>query len=102
MVQSKILIYVVVGFLALGSVSSIFNGLKDSFFPSEKTYTKEAVELILKHKELLTENEKLRIENQVIEKDNERLQKEIPIDSAIVWDSHREYRDSLRAVFNPR
>lgn len=96
MIQSKILIYAIAGLLGLGSVSSLFRGVKDSFFPTEKTYTKEAVALILKHKELQNEISKLKIENQVIEKDNERLKTNITSDSTIIYDSSRQYRDSLR------
>jgi hypothetical protein len=98
MIQSKILIYILAGVVGLSSISSIVGVVKDKLYPVEKTYTKEAVELILKHRELENEIEQLKIENQVIEKDNERLTKSITADSTIIYDSSRSYRDSLRTV----
>jgi hypothetical protein len=97
MPQNKILIYVIVGLLSFGALSSIFSNVKDTFFPAEKTYSIEAVELMLKHDRLKQENKKLLIENEVIEKDNERLKHDIDTDSVTVANSSRQYRDSLRA-----
>jgi len=97
MIQNKILIYVIVGLLSLGAISSIFKNVKDTLFPEERTYTKEAVELMLKHERLKQEIKVLEIENKIIEKDNERLTKNITTDSTIVYNSSRAYRDSLRA-----
>jgi hypothetical protein len=96
MIQSKILIYIIGGLLSLGAVSSIFNNAKDQFFPEEKTYSLEAVELILKHNKLKEQIKALEIENQIIEKDNERITKSISADSTVVYNSSRSYRDSLR------
>ena len=75
-------------------------GLTDTVkdFFTEPTYTKEAVELMLKHDRLKQENKKLELEIQVIEKDNERLKQNISADSAVIHNSSRAYRDSLRAV----
>ena len=43
--KSNIIIYVVGGLLSMGALSSITNNIRDTFFPPEKTYSKEAVEL---------------------------------------------------------
>jgi|TARA_R110000787_G_scaffold23873_1_gene68056 hypothetical protein len=88
--------WVFAGLFSLGSVSSIFSNIKESFFPLEKTYSLEAVELILKHNKLKEQIKALQIENQIIEKDNERISKSISADSNIVYNSSRAYRDSLR------
>ena len=101
MIQSKILIYVIVGLLSLVAVSNTFKNLNDTFFPEEKTYSLEAVELMIKHDRLKKEIQNIRLENEVIEKDNERLKKSIGADSSYIFDSSRQYRDSLRsAIFN--
>lgn len=85
----------------MGALSSITNNIRDTFFPPEKTYSKEAVELMLKHNELKQEIKSLKIENEIIEKDNERISKDITTDSLTIYSSSRAYRDSLRtALFN--
>ena len=94
MLQNKLLIYAVGTILSLSIISTIVSNVKDYF--KEPTYTKEAVELMLKHQELKIEIKEKLIEIQIIEKDNERLKQSIGIDSAIIYDSSREYRDSLR------
>jgi hypothetical protein len=96
MFQNKILIYVLGFILSLSIISTIVNNVKDYF--KEPTYTKEAVELLLKHQSLKKEIENKLIEIEIIEKDNERLKQNITADSTIIYDSSREYRDSLRAV----
>jgi cell division protein FtsB len=65
-------------------------------------YSQKEVDLMIKIKNLDSQIKSLKNENQIIEKDNEKLQTEIPIDSAIIWNSHKQYRDSLREVLNPR
>lgn len=96
-VSNRIVIWVIVGILSLGALSSIFSNVKDSFFPAEKTYSKEAVELMLKHSKLKEEIKNLQIENEIIEKDNERITHNITADSSAIYNSSRAYRDSLRA-----
>lgn len=94
---NKILIYVIVGVLTIGALSGMFKNGKDIFFPPEKTYSLKAVKLILKHDRLRQEIKDLEIENEIIEKDNERITKDITADSSTIYDSSREFRDSLRA-----
>lgn len=95
LISNKILIYIAITVFSLSTVSSIVSNVKDYF--KEPTYTKEAVELILKHAKLKQEIEDLKIENQIIEKDNERIKQDISADSNIVWNSSKHYRDSLRS-----
>ncbi len=97
MLQSKILIYISGGLLSLVALSSVVSNVKDTFFPEEKTFSLEAVQMMLKHDRLMQENKTLLIENEIIEKDNERLKHDIDSDSTIVANSSRQYRDSLRA-----
>lgn len=97
MFQNKILTYVIGVVLSLSIISTIVSNVKDYF--KEPTYTKEAVELLLKHQALKKEIQDKLIEIEIIEKDNERLKQNIASDSATIYDSSREYRDSLRAVF---
>jgi hypothetical protein len=96
-VSNRIVIWALVGILSLGSISSIFSNIRDTFFPQEKTYSLEAVQLMLKHDRLKQEIKDLQIENEIIEKDNERITHNISSDSATVYNSSRAYRDSLRA-----
>lgn len=94
--SKTILIYIVGGLLSLSIISSLINNIKDYF--KEPTYTKEAVELMLKHQQLKLEIENLQKEIEIIEADNERIKSDISKDSTIIYNSSREYRDSLRAV----
>jgi hypothetical protein len=96
MLQSKAIIYILAAVFSLSIVSSIVNNVKDYF--KEPTYTKDAIELMIKHDRLKQEIKKLEIDNQIIEKDNERLKHNITSDSITIYDSSRAYRDSLRAV----
>ncbi len=99
MLQSKILIYVIGGLVSLSIISTIVSNVKDYF--KEPTYTKEAVELLLKHQALKSEIKEKLIEIQIIEKDNERLKQSITSDSVTIWSSSVQYRDSLREYLNP-
>ena len=96
-VKNRILLYVIVGIVLLGSLSSMFTNIKSTFFPEEKTYSIEAVKLMIKHDRIREENKELKIENQVIEKDNEKLIQDTGADSTIIHNSSRAYRDSIRA-----
>lgn len=93
--QNKIIVYIVVSLLGLSIVKGFIDTIKDFF--AEPTYTKKAVELMLKHDRLKQKNKKLELEIQVIEKDNERLKHDITADSLTIYNSSRAYRDSLRA-----
>jgi hypothetical protein len=97
MFQSKILIYIVIGLLSLVSLSSVFKNVKDTFFPTEKTYSLEAVKLMIKHDRLIQKDKELEIEYEIMEKDNERLKNDKTADSTVIFNSSRAYRDSLRA-----
>jgi len=96
MLQSKAIVYILIAVFSLSTLSTIVSNVKDYF--KESTYSKEAVELMLKHAKLKQEIEDLKIENKIIEKDNERLKQNITTDSTVIYNSSREYRDSLRAV----
>jgi len=96
MLQSKAIVYILIAVFSLSTLSTIVSNVKDYF--KEPTYSKEAVELMLKHAKLKQEIEDLKIENKIIEKDNERLKQNITTDSTVIYNSSREYRDSLRAV----
>jgi len=99
MLQGKILIYVIGGIVSLSIISTIVSNVKDYF--KEPTYTKEAVELLLKHQALKSEIKEKLIEIQIIEKDNERLKQSITADSSVIWNSSIHFRDSLRSIYNP-
>ena len=99
MIRTEKIFQIVVGVIALLLALEI-GGIFQKDEPLG--YSEKEVALMIKIKELDNKLKSLESENQIIEKDNEKLQKEIPADSAIVWDSHRKYRDSLRAVLNPR
>jgi hypothetical protein len=96
MLQNKAIVYILIAVFSLSTLSTIVSNVKDYF--KEPTYSKEAVELMLKHAKLKQDIEDLKIENKIIEKDNERLKQNITTDSTIIYNSSREYRDSLRAV----
>lgn len=100
MLQGKFFLYFIGAILAIGTIFTIVNNVKDYF--KEPTYTKEAVELMLKHQKLKREIESLLIENQIIEKDNERLKQNITSDSITIWSSSIQFRDSIREYLNPR
>lgn len=91
----KILIYVGVGLMLLNLVFNTISNIKN--INKEPTYTKEAVELMIKHSILKKEIEQYKITNQIIEQDNDRLKKSINADSVVIYTSSRAYRDSLRA-----
>jgi len=95
-VSKTLLIYIGGGLLSLSILSSLVNNIKDYF--KEPTYTKEAVELMLKHQKLKLEIENLKKEIEIIEADNERIKHDISKDSIVIYNSSREYRDSLRAI----
>jgi hypothetical protein len=97
MIQSKILIYIVGGILLLGSLQSIFKNAKDQFFPAERMYSLEEAKLMLKHDSIINHDAVLVKEFNVIEKDNERLKDNIVGDSTIIYNSSRQYRDSIRS-----
>ena len=86
---------VVIGFLLLLEIFGIFES------EIKNGYSEKEVELMIQIKELNNKIDNLKAENEIIEKDNEKLQTEIPLDSAVVWNSHRLYRDSLRSAINP-
>jgi hypothetical protein len=100
MIQSKVLIYVVVGILLLGSLSGILKNAKDQFFPAERVYTLEEAKLMLKHDSIINYDAELVIEFNVMEKDNERLTKDIPGDSVTIVNGSISYKDSLRAALH--
>lgn len=95
MLQNKVIVYILISLFGLSVLKGAFDSVKDFF--KEPTYTKEAVELMLKHQKLKDENKRLLLENEIIEKDNERITKDITADSTVVYNSSRAYRDSLRA-----
>lgn len=95
-VSKTLLIYIGAGLLSMSIMSSLVNNVKDYF--NEPTYTKDAVELMLQHQKLKLEIESLEKEIQIIEADNERIKHDISKDSTVIYNSSREYRDSLRAV----
>jgi len=76
---------------------------KDFFLTATSTkevnYSEKEVSLILKVERLNNQIKELKIESQIIEKDNERINKNITIDSVVIYDSSRKYRDSLRSVY---
>jgi len=99
LLQNKIIVYILAAVFSLSLINGIVGNVKDYF--KEPTYTKEAVELIIKHRALKKENENLKLEIDVIERDNERIKQSISADSSVIFDSSRQYRDSLRsALFN--
>ncbi len=100
MLKSNLFIYFIGFLLTISIISSLVTNVKEYF--KEPTYTKEAVELMLKHQQLKNEIKELEIENQIIEKDNERLKQNITSDSITIWSSSIQYRDSLRAILNPK
>lgn len=95
--ENKILIYVIIGILLLGSLSGIFKNISDQFFPGERVYTLEEAKLMLKHDSIMNYDSVLEMEYNVMEKDNERLKKDVIGDSTIIYNSSRSYRDSIRA-----
>lgn len=95
---NRIIIIVVLVLLCFGSLSSMYSNLKDTFFPEEKTYSLEAVKLMIKHDRIIQRDKELEIEYNIIVKDNERLKKNIPADSVFIANASRAYRDSIRAA----
>ena len=99
MFSNKILIYIVAGTIALSLISNIITTIKDWTKPP--TYTKEAIELMVKHAQLKKEIEQYKIENDSLKKDYEKIVLSITQDSTIIHNSSRAYRDSLRNyIFN--
>ena len=94
MIKAEKLLYIIVAILAVFLTMEI-SGLLDSKQPNG--YSEKEVALMMKVKDLSEEIEGLKNENLIIEKDNERIKGSIGSDSVIVWNSSREYRDSLRA-----
>ena len=89
------LLVIIIGLLLVMEIIGIFEP------ESSVGYSEKEVQLMLQIKELNSKIDNLKAENEIIEKDNEKLQSEIPIDSAVVWNAHRLYRDSLRSAINP-
>lgn len=99
MFSNKILIYIVAGTIALSLISNIIATIKDWTKPP--TYTKEAIELMVKHAQLKQEIERYKLENDSLKKDYEKIVLSITQDSTIIHNSSRAYRDSLRNyIFN--
>ena len=99
MFTNKILIYVVAGVVALSLISNIITTIKD--WTKEPVYTKEAIEIMVKHAQLKKENEAYKIEIDSLKKDYEKIVISITQDSTIIHNSSRAYRDSLRNyIFN--
>lgn len=96
MLDSKIVIYVLAGVFSLSLISGIINNVKD--YLKEPSFTKEAVELIIKHEALKKTNQDLLLEIENYKKAYERIEQDISLDSNIIFNSDREYRDSLRRV----
>jgi len=97
--KDKTLLYLIVGGLILNLLTSILLpiiNLKD-----QDVYSKDEVELMLKHQAIEIEASYLKKENEIIEKDNERIKENIGSDSTIIFDSSRAFRDSIRRyIFN--
>ena len=95
MIKTEKLLFLIVGILGVLLVLEI-----TGVFDNEQTvgYSEKEVALMIKVKDLDREISKLKIENEIIEKDNERIKQNINVDSAIIFDSSRQYRDSLRTV----
>lgn len=88
--------YVIVGlliFLSIGKVS-------DWMYPDEHI-TPGDIKRIIHLKESIAREKDLENKfNEIIKRD-EIIEKSINVDSIILWDSARKYRDSIRAAINP-
>jgi len=95
MIKTEKLLFLVVGFLSILIILEII-GVFDK--KEVVGYSEKEVALIMKVKDLDSKIEKLEIEYEIIEKDNERIKKNIGADSSAIFNSSRNYRDSLRAI----
>lgn len=97
--SNKWTLYAIIGVFSLSIIANIVGNIKE--MRKEPTYTKEAVELMIKHSLLEKKTEELLITNKILEMDIARLSKSIEQDSLIIHNSSRAYRDSLRNyIFN--
>ncbi|PIZ50428.1 hypothetical protein COY27_07135 [Candidatus Woesearchaeota archaeon CG_4_10_14_0_2_um_filter_33_13] len=97
--SNKWVLYAIIGLFSLSIISNFIGNIKE--MRKEPTYTKEAVELMIKHSLLEKKNEELLITNKILEMDIARLSQSIDKDSTIIHNSSRAYRDSLRNyIFN--
>lgn len=99
LLSNKWILYAIIGVFSLSIIANIVGNIKE--MRKEPTYTKEAVELMIKHSLLEKKTEELLITNKILEMDIARLSKSIEQDSLVIHNSSRAYRDSLRNyIFN--
>lgn len=94
LLSNKWILYAIIGLFSLSIIANIVGNIKE--MRKEPTYTKEAVELMIKHSLLEKKTEELLITNKILEMDIARLSKSIEQDSMVIHNSSRAYRDSLR------
>jgi len=94
--SNKWVLYALAGVFALSIISNIVDNIKE--MRKEPTFTKEAVEVMLKHQKLKIEIEEHKLQIEILQKDYERITQQIDKDSTIIFNSSRQYRDSLRAA----
>ena len=80
-------------FLSLGKIT-------DWLMPKEGL-TSEDIDRIVNVRESENREKELEIKFNEIVKRDEIIEKSINVDSIILWDSDRKYRDSIRAAINP-
>lgn len=91
---NKILIYIVASIIGISLLSNIITTIKDWTKPP--TYTKEAIEVMIKHAKLKEQIEQYKQENELLKKDYTKIVNSITEDSLLIHNSDRAYRDSLR------
>ena len=89
--------YVLLAFLIFLCIGRVLDWLN----PKEGLNAEDVKRIILLKESINREKEFEKKYKQLIERD-EIIQKSINIDSVVIWDSERKYRDSLRSIINPR
>lgn len=92
--SNKWILYAIIGVFSLSIIANIVGNIKE--MRKEPTYTKEAVELMIKHAKLKEQIEQYKQENELLKKDYTKIVNSITEDSLLIHNSDRAYRDSLR------
>lgn len=77
-------------------MSSIIDLFKSSGM-SESEY-----EIRLKYDILQKKTEEILLKNKQLKQQHEQINKNINVDSVLIWDADRQIRDSIRAAINPK
>ena len=94
--MSKNFQYIIVILLAYLVLSSIIDLFKSSGMSEAEHETR------LKYEILQKKTEEILLKNKQLKQQHEQINKNINVDSVLIWDADRQVRDSIRDAINPK